>query len=293
MKRFVCLLLVACLAISLCGCLGNKNPQGDNGETGGNSQQTPDSTFDGTLLAVSVPTVTEATKDDDGTVVFEYTYQYMSLVHEKPDVADKIILDFLNRVDATRTHAETVAQSAKNAYTGNSSNWIAYLYHLTYSPTRIDSAVLSLFGNNAVYSGAVHPERACVSASYDMVTGDVLTLASIMAKDAKTEDICNLVLENLAARKKELYLYPGYENTVKQRFTTDPSIDEAWYFSPSGLCFYFAPYEIAPYSSGVVTVEIPYEKLTAILHTAYLPAVRQNVQGVVSISSFDDIDLTD
>ena len=298
MKRLICLLLAVCLALSLCGCFGkNKKPQDATGETGNNNSQqnsgSENGTFDDTLYAVSVPTMTEETKDEDGTVVFEYTYQHMSLVHNKPDVADKIILDFLNRVDSTRAQAESVAQSAKGAYKANSNNWIAYMYHLAYSPARIDNKVLSLFGNNVVFSGTGHPERTCVSASYDMLTGDILTLASIMSKDATSDSFCNLVLEELATKEKDLYLYKAYKDTVRQRFASDSSTDEAWYFNQTGLCFYFAPYEIAPYSSGVITVEIPYNKLGSLLHEAYLPAARPSAQGVVSISSFDDIKMED
>lgn len=297
MKKLICLLLAGCIAVSLCGCFGgNKKPQDPTGDSGNNDQQnngSEDIPFDNTLYAVSVPTVTEETKYDDGTVVSEYTFQHMSLVHNKPDVADKIILDFLNRVDATRAQAETLGQTAKSAYAGNSKNWIAYMYHLAYSPTRIDSKVLSLFGDNVVFSGAGHPERTCVSANYDMLTGDILTLASIMTKDAKAEDFCNLVLENLAAREKELYLYKSYKDAVNQRFQVDFSTDERWCLTQNGLCFYFDPYEVAPYSSGVITVEIPYSKLTGLLHEAYLPASRPTAQGMVSISSFNDIKMED
>ena len=222
MKRFVCLLLAGCLAASLCGCFGgNKKPQDPTGENGNhNGQQnngSENTTFDDTLYAVSVPTMTVQTKDDDGTVVFEYTYQHMSLVHDKPDVADKIILDFLNRVDETTAPAEALAQSAKFAYKANSNNWIPYRYHLAYSPTRIDSKVLSLFGNNVAFSGGGHPERTCVSASYDMLTGDVLTLASIMTKDAKAEDFCNLVLEQLSAKEKDSFDKASYLKLASEK----------------------------------------------------------------------------
>ena len=298
MKKLICLLLAVCIAISLCGCFGKNKTHQDptvatDNQNGQQNSGFDNESFDNTLFAVSVPTMTEATKDEDGSVVFEYTYQHMSLVHSKPDVADKIILDFLNRVDSTRSQAESVAQSAKSAYAASGNNWIAYLYQLEYSPARIDSKVLSLFGNNVVFSGTGHPERTCVSASYDMHTGDVLTLASIMSKDATSESFCNLVMEYLATKEKELYLYKAYKDTVQQRFNADSSTDEAWYFTQNGLCFYFAPYEIAPYSSGVITVEIPYSKLSGLLHEAYLPATRPNAQGMVSISSFEDIKLED
>jgi len=214
----------------------------------------------------------------------------MALVLHKPQVADKVILDFLNRVDSTRNAATTTADMAKSAYDG-SQGWIPYLYQITYSPTRIDHKVLSLFGNNVVFSGNGHPERTCVSANYDLITGDVLTLASIMNKDAKTEQFYQLVLNNLSEMAEGDYLYENYKEIVKTRFAVDASQDEAWYFTQTGLSFYFAPYEIAPYSSGVVTVEIPYEKLKDLIHADYLPQQRNTTNGTPTVSAFDKVDL--
>ncbi len=215
----------------------------------------------------------------------------MSLILQDPEVADKVIIDFLNRIDSTRSLAEETSQIAQKAYDG-SDNWVPYLYHVTYNPTRIDHDVLSLFGTNVLYSGAFHPERTCISASYDLVTGDVLTLASIMDVSAAADDFCQLVLEGLSEMSEGDYLYENYADTVKERFMTDASQDEAWYFSQSGLCFYFAPYEIAPYSSGVISVEIPYEKLTGLIHDAYFPAERDASEGVVNVTAFEDAELT-
>jgi len=294
MKNRSAIILAICLMFSLCSCARKtsdptENPNKAEANTTQNST-TGTRTEDTTLVAVSVPTVTENTTHDDGTVLFQYTYQNMSLVLNKPQVADKIILDFLNRVDNTKEAAEATANLAKSAYNSNR-NWTPYLYHVTYSPTRIDQKVLSLFGNNVVSSGAGHPERTCVSASYDLLTGDVLTLASIMHKDAKADDFRDLVLDGLAEMAEGDYLYEGYISTVKNRFTTDASQDEAWYFTQTGLCFYFAPYEIAPYSSGVVSVEIPYEKLKNLIHTDYLPKERGDATGSLTVSPFENVNL--
>lgn len=243
------------------------------------------------LAAVSVPTTTESLIADNGTVIFEYTYQNMSLTLQDPDVADKIIIDFLNRIDKTRELAQTTADSAKYAYDG-SENWIPFLYHVVYSPTRIDQGVLSLFGTNAVYSGMFHPDRSCVSVSYDLTTGDVLTLASIMSTKASVNDFCKLVLEGLSEMSEGDYLYENYAETVKDRFSVDPSQDEALFFTQTGLSFYFAPYEIAPYSSGIITVEIPYEKLTGLLNDAYFPAERETPHGSITVQPFENTDPT-
>lgn len=290
MKKLICLILCICLAIPFLGCGKIGNDDTTPSESTGNSaketsgiDQTP---IDTTLLAVSVPSVTEEIVAEDGTVLFQYTYQDMSLILEKPDVADKIILDFYNRVDGTLDAANATGASAEKAYTG-AGNWVPYLYHITYSPTRIDHNVLSLFGNNVIFNGATHPDRTCVSASYDLKTGDVLTLASIMRATAKVSSFCDLVLEGLSKMAEGDYLYGNYKQTVQNRFAIDASGDEAWYFTQTGLCFYFAPYEIAPYSSGVITVEIPYEKLGDLLHEDYLPAKRNPTQGNITVKPFD------
>lgn len=296
MKKLFCIFLAICLLISLSACRRNKkDPTADNNTNGTQSQNPTGGSQvenDTPLVAVSLPTQTQNETSADGTVLFQYTFQHMTLVLHKPQVADKIILDFLNRVDSTTAAAESTKETAKSAYSGGQ-NWTPYLYHITYSPTRIDQKVLSLFGNNVVFSGAGHPERTCVSASYDLLTGDVLTLASIMNKDATVEQFCNLVIAGLAEMAEGDYLYDNYKKTVQQRFQQDASQDEAWYFTQTGLCFYFAPYEIAPYSSGVVTVEIPFEKLKNLIHEDYLPATRTAPSGKITVTPFDNTNLTD
>lgn len=294
MKKLFSVFLVVCLLLSFSACRKKtKDPTNNTTENNAGTQESTinlQSDTDDTLVAVSVPTVTEDTIHDDGTVLFQYVYQNMSLVIDKPQVADKIILDFLNRVDSTAASANSTKEMAKSAYSGNT-NWVPYLYHVTYSPTRIDHKVLSLFGNNVVFSGAGHPERTCVSANYDLLSGDTLTLASIKTKDSTTEQFCNLVLAGLSEMAEGDYLYDNYKKTVQQRFTKDASQDEEWYFTQTGLCFYFAPYEIAPYSSGVITVEIPYEKLKNMVHEAYLPSARSSATGKIEITPFEKVKL--
>lgn len=295
MKKRICILLVVCLLLSLCACRRKTPVVSNTPESNQDNTQTSTATNtaeeNAELVAVSVPAVTENTTAEDGAVIFQYTYQNMALVLHKPQVADKVILDFLNRVDSTRTTATSTADMAKSAYDGSES-WIPYLYHITYSPTRIDHSVLSLFGNNVVFSGAGHPERTCVSANYDLLTGDVLTLASIMNKDATMQQFLSLVLDGLAEMAEGDFLYENYRDTVFNRFfDSDPAYDEYWYFTQTGLCFYFAPYEIAPYSSGVVTVEIPYEKLKDLVHADYLPQKRNATTGTPTVSAFDKVDL--
>lgn len=293
MKKYISILLVLVMLFTLCACRRKKPEPTDtsvSSDSTTESQNTTEDTGDiiefTDMVAVSVPAVTETTKASDGTVLFEYTYQNMALVLNNEDVANKIILDFLNRVDTTKLPADSIKASAKSAYP-SAKDWIPYLYSITYSPVRIDGNVLSLFGNHVVYNGAFHPDRTCVSATYNLQTGEALSLADIMDPQASLEGICQLVLDVLGKKETELSLDPGYEEIVKQRFKTDISHDESWCFTADGLCFYFAPYEIAPYITGVVHAEIPYSSLKNIVKAEYLPARRAQVSGKLTVEDFD------
>lgn len=294
MKKLLSILLALVIVFSLFACKSDP----DNNETTENLvDSTGDSTQDTSddivvdlpdfkqmpMVSVSLPVTTEVSKADDGTVIFEYAHQSIILSLNDSNVAEDVILDFLSRVDKTQSYADSVLAQAQQDYAGAgiSNSWIPYQYSISYKPMRIDGSVLSLFGADTSYSGSSHPDAHYSAANYNLVTGDVLTLSDILAKDITAKILTDATLEVLETQRDEYRLYTGFEGIVKDRFTKKFSTDQSWYFSNGGLCFYFAPYEIAPYTSGVVVAEIPYEKLTDILKADYFPAERQPALGNV------------
>lgn len=294
MRKIVAILLAVCLLLTCAGCrrkpdampTGTTAPMPTEPASSADPQPTdPPFTADQEhMISISVPAVTESTEAEDGTTIFQYLYQNISLTCEDPAVADKIILDLLNRIDGTRSTAGSILDSAKAGFSGGS--WTPYLCRVIYDPMRIDSGVLSLFGNTIQYTGTSHPVQTCPSVSYDMVTGNVLTLPGILAIDNAGDKLCAYVLEALADIKEEKYLYPDYVSTVTDRLSGDLSRENSWYFTPTGLCFYFLPYEIAPYSSGVVTVEVSYNLLPGVIADAYFPPEREEIAGTVKVTPF-------
>lgn len=238
------------------------------------------------MASVFVPFTTETTTAEDGTALFHYEYQSMSLTVQDPEIADRVIIDFLNRIDGTRSIAENMANRAAAEYTGQE-DWTPHLCRLSYEPMRIDQGVLSLFGTYTTYSSGTHPNHTNVSANYDLTNGDVLTLDGILQIGASTDSLKDLVLEELAKLKDKLQLFSDYETTVTRRFTDNTSQDQAFFFTSTGLNFYFAPYEIAPYASGTITIEIPYSKLSGILYDAYFPAEIVSADSTLNIIPFE------
>jgi len=276
MKRSFAALFALCILLAGCG----KTPDGEAPSTGNTDNQEPKRL---PMVAVSLPAKTQTTKANDGNDLFRYTFQNISMVHPYPEVANKIIVDFLNRADKADRTAANIYNAAVAAYTG-SAGWTPYLYHNTYDVQRVDQSVLSIAGTSVEYTGAAHAEQTCMNANYNMITGEVLYLDDILIEGQSS--LPQLAIAALDKIQVEKRLYDGYEDTVILRFNQDLTADEDWYFSNAGLCFPFAPYDLAPYSSGVIVAEIPYEQLLGILKDAYFPAEADSYNGNLSSMTF-------
>lgn len=299
MKR--CVVLLLCFLFLLAGC-GAKDPVATTlpeslpeSQPAVTAETEPVTTAaaelaESELFAVSVPAITECYTLEDGTELFSYTAQHMQLILPDEDIADRVILNFLNRVDAARTDAESTLKAAQTDYQPEI-EWFPYFYQVIYSPTRIDHGVLSLYGTQNSYSGAMHGSLSCVCANYDLTSGDVLTLGSIMHEDAVKEDFILAVTDKLTEMAEDYALFPDYEEGVRSRLGGDENLYEDFFFTQTGLSFFFAPYEIAPYASGVITVEIPYSELTGMIYDGYFPAERESIQGTMHTGSFMETDM--
>ena len=241
------------------------------------------------MVAVSLPTTTQYTMVDD-TPVYSYTYQNIFLSVQDQQVADDVIVDFLNRADRNHAVSQDLADHACDLYNGEE-DWVPYFFESIYSPTRIDLNVLSLFGHNVIFTGGNHPQQECMAANYNMVTGEVLTLGSILCNEESIKPLRDLVEKTAAEQKEDLRLFDEYADIISQRFMREASYDEDWYFSENGLCFFFAPYEIAPYTSGIIHIEVAYSDLVGIIDDAFFPAEEDFSEGSVYASKLDDTDI--
>ena len=304
MKRVFALLLV--ITLVLCGCKGSveetvplteptptlpQNPTEPMPEPTETVPETIPHVYEQQpMVAASMPVITQHTTSEEGNTIFTYTHQNLHLTVQDQQVADYIIIDYLNRLDAYHATAEAISQLAASRYT-DGTGWNPYFCEYLFEPTRVDHSVLSLFGSNIIYTGGNHPDHECLAANYSMVTGDVLTLGSILKNADAIEPLCTLAIAHAEKIAQSMNLYSDYADIIQQRFSRDESFDEDWYFTEAGLCFYFAPYEIAPYISGVVSVEIPYEELTGILSDDYFPAEEDLSMGSVQAQLLSEVHL--
>lgn len=243
------------------------------------------------MAAISLPVSVKHEYTENDVLLFTYKCQTISLIIPDSEIERKVILDLQTRLDSFSTAAEDISRQAKADYSAGQ-DWQNYFYEVLYTPERIDLSVLSLYGENTSWVGGAHPSKNCISSNYDLTTGDVLTLGSILTHEDALAALCELLIEEVAEIKAEKYLFPDYADIIENRFAQNESYNESWYFSRTGLSFYFSPYEIAPYSSGVITLTIPYEKLTGIIEDRYFPAERDVANGSLNIVAEADTDLT-
>lgn len=298
MKRFFALFLALCLMFCFTAC--NKAPAEDTTaptettaattlattayvETSPSSGGTE---YQAEFNVLSMPLVIEETYAEDGTLLFTYTYQNVFPVMSNADVAEAVSLDLLNKIDASVSLADSVKTAAENDFP-LSSNWTPYYCSVYYNTMRLEGHVLSLFGSQISYQGGAHPSRQCVSATYDLLTGEELYFPDVLYT---TESISQLIIDALAPQADSLY--DDYETTIMNRFSGEYVYTEDWYFSENGLCIFFSPYDIAPYAAGTVVAEIPYESLDGILMPEYFPADRGSFSGSLDVTFFKEADLS-
>lgn len=297
MKKTFALILCLCLVFMAAGCRKD-NPETTLPSTAAPTAPAAETTqpstvpevteiisFQEPLAAISLPIVSEVETASDSTVLFTYTYQSVYLTLQDPAVAEAVVVDLLNRIDSTRASAQAILATVQGDY-ALSNGWNPYFYQVIYNPTRIDQGVLSLYGTQVSYSGNPHPTHISMSANYDLVTGKALRFSDILAEDFSAQQLCQLICLALEPHAQELYGY--YEDILTDRFSGDLSAVESWYFSDYGLCFYFSPYDIAPYSAGTIIAEVPYESLNGILRDDYFPAERGAGAGKLSAVYFAD-----
>ncbi len=290
MKKLLLLLLCVCMILSMAACK-NAEPSTPTEATTVPTQPveptveptaptTPPEVQDPAqeLLthAVALPKIRDSIYAEDGTELFTLSYPEIQLNLGDTNVSDTITCNLQDRMTGALTTASDIKALAQNDF-ANSAYWTPYFMDISYTPTRVDQAVLSLFGNRSIYSGGPHPNLATESVTYDMRTGIVLSIVDVVENTCTGETMTPLLLEALEPMKTELFY--DYDLVIQEQFTDSFSGISQWYFSRNGLCFHFSPYEIAPYSSGTIIAEIPYEKLEGILLAKYMPQSYDNANG--------------
>ena len=165
--------------------------------------------------------------------------------------------EFLNKkTDDMNMSLDNLKKEAKAVFSENTENFSPYEFTLTYDADEFDNYI-SIISTETTYTGGAHPSTFKSVKTYNMEAGTV-TLDEI-AKELCGKDSESILKEVKELFKKEIKENPDNFYDDSEKLVEDLSPDN-FYVSKDGLVFFFNQYEIAPYSSGIIEVKIPFEK---------------------------------
>lgn len=275
MKKTISMLLCCAMLGTLCAC-----------QHGGDyEKRTYVPQFD---MTVSYGFEDEELKSDDGTTYYRQSLGTATVSSKDERAAERINSSLAELYVKFGADAEYTRRVAEDQTDGEQ---IALSYYCAPSVTRCDTRVLSAVFDVSQDIGGIHADSTRTSRSYNADNGSLLTLADIAKNEEQLKTFIKNYVIGLAAGDdyKEggvSILFDDFESTIKDLVDAGAN----WYFSDNGLVFYANPYDIAPYSRGVLTFEIPYSALAEFIDESFMPVEYEGDNGMLLADDGDKLD---
>ena len=275
MKKLLSTLLALSLALSLTACGGNGDPTGPDAPKP-SQPETPELTF-----AVGTPLTHESTYTaDDGTLLLHTNYELPQLELRTADgalyepgaaatqsaavaVRDAFNAEMERCYAAVLSNESELAQEARDHY-GSDSMSFEYIYYedeLLGEVVYQTDGLISVLANAYAFYGGAHPNTSTLTWSFDLTTGEFLTLDALNAQSSTDSALGKTLVDTLASEIVNRIYEEGLDDYLYDDFYSyvyDLSSNAHFYFSGSGMTVNFDAYVLGPYASGPQTFEIPY-----------------------------------
>ena len=295
MKKLFASLLALSLALSLGACAVKVDPTGPDAPKP-SQPETPELTF-----AVGTPLTHESTYTaDDGTLLLHTNYELPQLELRTADgalyepgaaatqstavaVRDAFNAEMERCYAAVLSNESELAQEARDHY-GSDSMSFEYSYYedeLLGEVVYQTDGLISVLANAYAFYGGAHPNTSTLAWSFDLTTGEFLTLDGLDAQpstdsalgESLTHTLAMAVLEQIDAQGLSEYYFEDYASYI-----FDLAANASFYFNDKGMTIVFDPAVIAPYAASAQKFEIPYSRFYNALdsHTQSLLNVPQD-----------------
>ena len=227
-------------------------------------------------------------KSGDGTTYYRQSLGTATISSKDERAAERInssLAELYVRFGADAEYTRRVAEDQPDG------EQIALSYYCAPSVTRCDTRVLSAVFDVSQDIGGIHADSTRTSRSYNADNGSLLTLADIAKNEEQLKTFIKNYVIGLAAGDdyKEggvSILFDDFESTINDLVDAGAN----WYFSDGGLVFYANPYDIAPYSRGVLLFEIPYSALAEFIDEGFMPVEYEGENGMLLADDGDKLD---
>ena len=187
--------------------------------------------------------------------------------------------------DALDASAQEALAMAREHYAGldeeQRAYWTNYAEELIVDDICQFSGLVSVWGGGYSNYGGAHPNTSTLTWSFDLTTGEFLTLDALNAQSSTDSALGKTLVDTLASEIVNRIYEEGLDDYLYDDFYSyvyDLSSNAHFYFSGSGMTVNFDAYVLGPYASGPQTFEIPYSHFYNALdaHTQSLLDVPQD-----------------
>ena len=134
---------------------------------------------------------------------------------------------------------------------------------------RADETVVSFLYADYSYAGGAHGNTVISSGNYDVHTGKELSFDDIVKdKDGLAEALEKELLDKYG----EDTFFPELSQTLIKEVRQEDELKLTWVLDPQGVSFFFSPYEIGPYASGILCVTLSYASYGDLFTENFRPA---------------------
>lgn len=147
------------------------------------------------------------------------------------------------------------------------------------------AGALSMMFSELTYLGGNHPMHSYFGFTFDLETGEALTLNDLLNPDnanAKSA-LMELFIAELSKQISSDWAFQTPSEAINDVFSGVYHSQDGyniWGFTDDGLTITFSPYMIASYVAGYFTVTVPYAELDGIIKSDYMPADRSGAKAL-------------
>jgi hypothetical protein len=222
-------------------------------------------------------------KNEENTDIFVYSYQQPVLegsasgVHIINTKLDNATTAFLYGSGGVEEMTELAKMDWRESW------FTCYALERKVTVARVDDAVASFRYEDYAFNGGVHGNTYEYGMTYDMVSGEHMTLASLTEDEAGLKLVCRQHLLDVMGAED----FPGRENLMDGYEQQLDSVMKNWVLTHEGLQFIAQPYIISTYAMGTLRITVPYEKIAHVLLEKWLPVEKGHGGGTVSVTQVD------
>ena len=195
----------------------------------------------------------------DGNVILKYTIEYPQVVYSKWKMSAKIFNEYNEKkaIQLKRLSTGKLFYEAKELYEYNKKNGYPSICYEVYSKFKVTyntNNILSLYIDEYIYQGGAHGLTNRTSQNWDFRTGSQIRLNELFIRNP---NYVTYILTKINKKISEdikngnnIY-FENYCCLTSETFSVNN-----FYLQDGKVIIYYQQYDIAPYSSGILTFEI-------------------------------------